>query len=571
MVAQKEQMRDRIKSALVKEGLLTAEQLEAAEQESRQAGEDLETALVRLEYLTADQLAEFIGEQLDVPYVNIEDYAIDTAVLTLIPEKIARRYNILPLFKIENNLTVAMADPLNIVALDDIKALTRCKVDAVFSLEQSIKTGIDQWYGMGEGRKHLIERLAEDLKEIERKQQPRYPERPDDLHLVQEALKPSVVKLINSIIAQAILENASDIHLEPKPDSMLIRFRIDGLLYNRQTLPLELIKKVTSRIKIMSGMDISIRMVPQDGRIGLYIRNRHIDIRTSTFPSLNGENIVLRILDKSQGLRALSDVGLSDGDLKKFRKTLRATKGLMLATGPTGSGKTTTIYAVINSLNRENKNIMTIEDPVEYETDGIIQCSIDPKVGVTFPSALRSILRQDPDIIYVGEIRDTETAKVAVRASMTGHFVISTLHTNNAVSAITRLVDMGIAPVMLGPLVVCVFAQRLVRRLCQRCRKEVEPKPEDIERYQLPADVTLYDAKGCVQCNNIGYKGRIGVFEVITFDRDLQKMVLAGTPEHEIMATAVKQGTATLLQDAIEKVIAGVTTLDEVRRMVEEE
>jgi len=393
---------DRLKQALVTEGLVTKEKLRVAEITAQRENETLSKILVRLRFVTEEQLVSFIGEKMHIPYVSISNYTIDRKVLDLIPEKIARRYKIIPLFNIEDILTVAMSDPLDIISIDDISRVAGCKVEAVIASNESINVAIDQWYGIGDARTELIEQLAEEFKVVKREEEEKeqYTKKITEIRLKKEAAEPPIVKLVNSYIAQAILEGASDIHLEPKRDSMMVRFRIDGFLYNRHQLPTSLIARITSRIKIISGLDISKKRIPQDGRMGFIIRDRSIDIRTSTFPSMYGENIVLRVLDKTKGVPALSELGFSNEDLNTFKKMIKATKGIILATGPTGSGKTTTIYSFINALNKEDKNIMTIEDPIEYEIEGIVQSNVDSKAGVTFANAIRSILRQDPDIIH---------------------------------------------------------------------------------------------------------------------------------------------------------------------------
>jgi len=561
----------RLKQALVKEGLVTKEKLRVAEIKAQRENETLSKILIRLGFVTEEQLVSFIGEKMHVPYVNIKNYTIDRQVLERIPEKIARRYKIIPLFKIEDVLTVAMSDPLDIISIDDISRVAGCKVEAVIASSESINVAIDQWYGIGDARTELIEQLAEEFKEVEREEEEQYTKEITEIRLKKEAAEPPIVKLVNSYIAQAILEGASDIHLEPKRDSIVIRFRIDGFLYNRHRLPTSLIARITSRIKIISGLDISKKRIPQDGRMGLIIRDRSIDIRTSTFPSMYGENVVLRILDKTRGIPTLSELGFSDEDLNTFKKVIKATKGIILATGPTGSGKTTTIYSFINSFNKEDKNIMTIEDPIEYEIEDIIQSNVDPKTGVTFANALKSILRQDPDIIYVGEIRDLETAEIAVRSALTGHLVLSTLHTNDAVGAITRLIDIGVETGLIGSVLNCAFAQRLVRRICPRCKKEYRPDERLLKNLGLSLDTTFFKGEGCEFCSGIGYRGRIGIFEIATINKDISKLITQKASYDEIKEAVRKQGMKTLLEDGLQKVIKGITTLEEIERVTGEE
>jgi type II secretory ATPase GspE/PulE/Tfp pilus assembly ATPase PilB-like protein len=398
---------------------------------------------------------------------------------------------------------------------------------------------------VGEARKALVEDLADELKQTVRIETAEYKGQISKLRLAKEAEEAPIVRIVNSYIAQAMLEGASDIHLEPKKDHLLVRLRIDGLLYNRDKLPSKLIAPITSRIKILSGLDISQRKVPQDGRVGIIIRDRLIDIRTSTIPSLYGENVVLRILDKSKGVPTLSGLGFSIEDLNRFKKVLKSSNGIILATGPTGSGKTTTICSAISSMSTEDKNIMTIENPIEYEIEGIVQSQIDINAGVTFANTLRALLRQDPDIIYVGEIRDLETAKIAVQAALTGHLVLSTLHTNDAIATVTRLRDIGIEPGLISDVLKCSFAQRLVRKICTQCK-----------------------GTGCNFCGDIGFRGRVGIYEILHVNRDIRLLIANNASEDEIRDAARKFGMKSLYEDALLKVEEGITTLEEMQKVI---
>ena len=563
-------MQDRLKQILVNEGVITKEKLRVAEIEAQREKEPLRKTLITLGFVTEEQIIRLIEEKMNIPHVDIKNYTLDRKVLELITEKIARRYEIIPLFKIENVLTVAMSDPFNIVSLDDMSAITGYKVEPVVASQESIKVAIDQWYGIGNAQKTLIEELIDDIetaKEIAEQEARGIIE----IHLKKEADEPPIVKMVNSFIVQAVLEGASDIHLEPKKDYMTIRFRIDGFLYNRHQILASLAAPVTARIKIMSGMDISNRRIPQDGRVNLTIRDRKINIRTSTFPSMYGENVVLRILDKTRGTPKLSELGFSGKDLNAIKKLILATKGIILATGPTGCGKTTTIYSAINDLTKSNKNIMTIEDPIEYEIEGIVQSQINLKAGVTFADSLRSILRQDPDIIYVGEIRDLETAEIAVRAALTGHLVLSTIHTNDAVGAIVRLVNIGVDPSLVASVVNYSFAQRLVRRVCKRCAQEIQPDVSLLKRYGIPPEIKYYKGEGCNFCLGSGYLGRIGIYEILIIDKDIRRLITNRASEDEIIKTAREKGMKTLLEDGLLKVTQGITTLDEILRVTIEE
>lgn len=561
----------RLKKALVDEGLVTKEQLTMAAIKAQQEDETLGKVLIKLGFVTEEQLVKFIGDKMDIPYVDIKNYAIDRKVLELIPEKIARRYKILPLFKIENVLTIAMSDPLDVISLDEISALVEgCQVEPVIASSESIQVAIDQWYGVGTARQGLIDELVEEFADTVKEEKRQPTKEMPDLRLRLEADDPPIVKLVNSLIVQAMLEEASDIHLEPQRDSMAVRFRIDGYLYHRQQLPVSMIAPITARVKIMSGLDISKKRIPQDGRMGLIIRDKNIDIRTSTFPSMHGENVVLRILDKSKETPTLSELGFSDEDLIIFKKVIKATKGIILATGPTGSGKTTTIYSAINALNIADKNIMTIEDPIEYEIGGVVQSQVNIQAGITFANALRSILRQDPDIIYVGEIRDHETAEIAVHAALTGHLVLSTLHTNNAVGAIMRLCDIGIEPILVESVFDCSFAQRLIRRTCPKCKKEYQPDESLLKRLGFSLSTKFYKGEGCEACSGIGFRGRIGIFEILVANKDIRKLIAKKASEDMIMEFARSQGMKTLFDDGLLKVMKGITTIEEIMRITEE-
>jgi type IV pilus assembly protein PilB len=556
-----------LKQELVREGLITKEKLRTAEVMARREEKPLGDMLIQLRFVTEEQLLSFIGEKTHIPYVNIKEYFVDRKILDRIPEKIARRYNIMPLFEIEDVLTIAISDPLDILTLDDIARVAGCKVEAVIASDESIKIAIGQWYGVG--LQEIIDELSGELEEVVsgEEEEPYGHQIVAEAHLKKKAEEPPIIKLVNSFIAQAILENASDIHLESTKAGMAVRFRIDGFLYLRHTFPPRLIAPVKARIKIMSGLDITKKRIPQDGRMTLMTRNKTVDIRTSTLPAMYGENIVLRVLDKSKGTPTLSEIGFSKENLDHFTKVIKAPQGMILATGPTGSGKTTTIYSAIESLNLEHKNIMTIEDPIEYEIEGAVQSQIDLISGFTFAAGLRSILRQDPDVIYVGEIRDLETAQIAVRAALTGHLVFSTLHANDAIATITRLRDIGIEAGLLGSVLLCSFAQRLVRKICPSCKKAYHPEESVLKELGLPLDLTSYKGDGCELCGSIGYKGRIGIFEILVADHQIRRLIEKNASENEIREAAMAQGMKSLFEDGFSKVINGVTTLEEIIRV----
>src|SRR5579859_941993 len=567
---------DSVEQGLVSEGLVAKEDLLSAMARAKRDGVPLATVLTESGLLTEEEFSRFIGEKSPVPSVELRNYTIDRTVLDLIPEKIALRYNILPLFKIEDVLTLAMSDPMDIRAIDQISALVRCKTESVMASKESIVSAIDQWYGVGNARKTLIDQLVKEMKEVPREKDigqslDAYGKQALELRVKLEAEEAPIMKLVNSYLVQAILEEASDIHLEPKKDCLLVRFRIDGLLFDRERLPRKLVAPVISRIKIMSALDISKNRIPQDGRVGIVIRNRHIDIRASTFPSLFGENVVLRILDKSKGAPSLPDLGLSKDSLATFRKMISATKGIILATGPTGSGKTTTLYSCISTLTTSRVNIMSLEDPIEYEIEGVVQSQMHTLSGVTFAAALRSVLRQDPDVLYVGEIRDPETAEIAVRAALTGHLVFSTLHTNNAVGAITRLLELGVPRDLLSSVLNCSFAQRLVRKICPRCVADYQPEKELLDKLNLPSARKLARGKGCDFCGHTGYRGRTGIFEILVIGKEVKAKIESGASEIELMEVARAKGARTLLEDGLLRVREGITTYEEIKRVIEEE
>ncbi len=560
-------MLNELKQEMVDEGLVLSEQMKTAEEEAAFKGESIGKVLVSSGMVSSDMMLKFIEKRLHIPFVKVDDYRIDEKVISRISPQVAQRFKVIPLFEIEGVLTVAMSDPADIISLDTVMRMTKCPVEVVISSESSIMSAINQWYGMAGMRTELVEDLVEEIKEIEEASAVPPDRGMSVIHAEQNADEQSVKKMVNTYIVEAVLEGASDIHLEPMKDSMLVRYRIDGFLYDRHQVPGPVMSALTSRVKIMSKLDISRKRVPQDGRIGLKIKERNVDIRISTFPSMHGENIVLRLLDKSDGVPELPLLGFSDCDLAVFRKMIASSKGIVLATGPTGSGKTTSLYSTINGLDKVNKNIMTVEDPIEYEIIRSVQCQVDLNSGVTFASALRAILRQDPDIIYVGEIRDLETAEIAVKAALTGHLVFSTLHANNAAGAVTRLIDMGVEQRLIGSVLNGSFAQRLVRKLCPECKEEYKPGEDLLESLALPADTRFFQARGCSFCNNIGYKGRTGIFELLAVNRDVRKTILGMASEDEIMSSARSHGMKNLFENGLEKVLEGKTTLEEIERV----
>ncbi|MDR7537070.1 MAG: type II secretion system ATPase GspE [Armatimonadota bacterium] len=548
---------------LVEAGLITPVQLEQALQIQHRTGERLGRVLVAQGMATQEAIARAMASQLGLEYVNLKATAIPEDVLTLLPEELIRLYQVVPLRLQGDALVVGMVDPLDVLALDDIRRRVNRDVVAAVVTQEGFDYAVNQYPALGTSIDQVIQEIRPaDVGEEE-----------PGLDRLREIVDDApIVRLVNLMLVQAVRQGASDIHVEPQENHLRIRYRIDGTLYNVMTAPKHVQAATVSRIKIMAAMNIAERRTPQDGRIELRVDNREIDLRVSTIPTVFGEKVVMRILDKRAALVGVEKLGLLTEDLPRFEGLITKPYGIILVTGPTGSGKTTTLYAALNRLNKPEVNIITIEDPVEYQLGGINQVQINPKAGLTFASGLRSFLRQDPDIIMVGEIRDEETARIAIHAALTGHLVLSTLHTNDAPGAVVRLVDMGIEPFLAASSVIGVVAQRLVRVLCEQCRAPYTPAPEVVARYGLAAPGApapmIYAARGCEVCNHIGYRGRVGLFEIMTMDDDLRALVVKQAPSDAIKRQAVANGMRTLQQDGVAKVLAGVTSLEEMLRVV---
>jgi len=521
---------------LIKDGLVTKEQVEQAKEETQRTGLSLEKALAKLGFITEENIASSRAGALGVPYMDLTDYLIDAALVKLLPENVAQKYKAVPLFKIGDTLTVAMLNPQDIVALDEIRNVSKMDtIEPVLATEKGIQKILDSYYGAAGSVDEIIKEVDKD-KLLEKEQK----------GLAEVAGEAPIVKLVNVVIMQAVKDKASDIHVEPEEEALRIRYRVDGVLHEIHTIPKKLQSAVVSRIKILSQMDIAESRKPQDGRIRMKLESKDLDIRVSSFPTVHGENIVMRLMDKSAVLLGLKDLGFAKENLEAFDKLIRHPHGIILVTGPTGSGKTTTLYAALATINSMEKNIITVEDPVEAELPLIRQTQVNPKAGITFANGMRSILRQDPDIIMVGEIRDKETADVAIQAALTGHLVFSTLHTNDAPSALTRLIDMGIEPFLISSSVIGVLAQRLVRHVCDKCQ-----------------------GKGCKECKDSGLTGRIGIYELLLINEELRKMVNERKSADDITKKARELGMKTLKEDGLSKVEQGVTTQDEVLRVTE--
>lgn len=543
---------------LLKQKLITAEQVNEAKDEVMRTGLSMEKALEKLKFITEEDVVKVHADALGIPYLDLETCQIEAALVQLIPESIARKYKILPLFKIGDSLNVGMVNPSDIMAIDNVRRLIPdVNIDVILVSEKGIERALDNYYGEGTTASRLAKILTDSSKKI------RTP------GLVESADEAPVIKIVDSLILDALKSRASDIHIEPEQKALRVRYRVDGLLQEVDLLPKKLQDSVISRVKVLANMDIAETRSAQDGRINIKLESRELDIRVSTFPTLYGENVVLRLLDKTSVLLGLKELGFLEENLAAFSKLIRRPNGIILVTGPTGSGKTTTLYAVLTSVSSIEKNIITIEDPVEYELPLIRQTPVNPKAGITFANGLRNILRQDPDIIMVGEIRDKETAEIAIQASLTGHLVFSTLHTNDAPSALTRLIDMGVEPFLVSSSLIGVLAQRLVRLICPKCKEKYTPDPDVLKDLGLPQDGNYVHGRGCPKCKNTGFAGRIGIFEMLLINEDIRQMVESKKSADEIKKKAVSLGMQTLRQDGIIKIERGLTTPDEVLRVVE--
>jgi type IV pilus assembly protein PilB len=568
-------MSQRLGDLLVKEKIITPEQLEQATKTQKEQSCRLGSALVKLGFLTDEDVTNFLSRQYGVPAINLSYFEIDPAVVKLIPFETARRYQILPLSRVGASLTIAMVDPTNVFAMDDIKFMTGFNIEPVVASESSILAGIEKAYGTTKEEEDLetvmqsMSELTDEDVELQGEQQ-----EIGLSELEKAADEAPVVKLVNVVLSDAVKRGASDIHVEPYEKEFRVRFRIDGVLQSIMSPPMKLKDAITSRIKIMSKLDISEKRLPQDGRIMLKMniggRKKQLDFRVSTLPTLWGEKIVLRLLDKENLRLDMTKLGFEPESLVKFEKAILKPYGMVLVTGPTGSGKTNTLYSSISRLNQPDTNIMTAEDPVEYQLHGVNQVQMKEQIGLNFAAALRSFLRQDPNIILVGEIRDFETAEIAIKAALTGHLVLSTLHTNGAPETITRLMNMGIEPFLVATSVHLICAQRLVRRICKDCAETVEvPVQTLIDAGFSPEEaktIKIQKGKGCGVCNNTGYKGRAGLYEVMEVDDEIKELVLVGASAVELKKKAIEQGMLTLRRSGLIKVAAGITTMEEVAR-----
>ncbi|HEY9420671.1 MAG TPA: type IV-A pilus assembly ATPase PilB [Thermoanaerobaculia bacterium] len=570
------QLPDKLGELLIRTGKINQAQLNEALTLQKDQGGRVGTSLVKLGYLTEKQLVDSLAQHFGVPSVDLNGMEIDEAVLKIIPADLARKYTILPVTKAGATITVAMIDPANVFAMDDVKFMTGYRVEPVVASETAIRAAIDRYYGSTHAieLKKVMEDLtdeggsASDLEVLEEE------EDLDLSTLEEESEQAPVVKLVNLILTDAIKRGASDIHIEPYEKDYRVRYRIDGILYEMMHPPLKLKEAITSRCKIMAKLDIAEKRLPQDGRIKIKTKisgkSKDLDYRVSVLPTLFGEKIVMRLLDKDKLMLDMAKLGFEPESLRKFESAILKPYGMVLVTGPTGSGKTNTLYSALQRINTSEVNIMTAEDPVEFNLNGINQVQMREQIGLNFAAALRSFLRQDPNIILVGEIRDFETAEVAIKAAMTGHLVLSTLHTNDAPSSISRMMNMGIEPFLVATSVHLIVAQRLVRRICSFCKEPMEMPPAALTQVGFSEHesrtLKLFRGRGCDRCSNTGYKGRVGLYEVLEIDDELREMILSGASSFELRLKAVQNGMMTLRGSGLQKIRDGMTTVEEVVR-----
>jgi len=554
---------------LVSGNIINEEQLEKALELQKKEGGRVGSNLIKLGFLTEEKLVQFLSKQYGVPSVTLSVEEADPSIVKFIPYDVAQKYQIFPVSKNGATLTIAMTDPSNVFAIDDVKFMTGYEVKPVVASESAIKDAIARHYEQSDALQTVVDSIDMDDSGLDLIQDT---EEEVDVSQLKDAVDEApVVKLVNLILSEAITRGASDIHVEPYEKKFRIRYRIDGVLYDIMQPPLRLKAALSSRLKIMSELDIAERRLPQDGRIKLKVKDKPIDLRVSTLPTLFGEKIVMRILDKSNLNLDLAALGFEEKALADFQEAIRAPFGMVLVTGPTGSGKTTTLYSALSTVNNIDVNIMTAEDPVEYNLMGINQVHVREDIGLTFSAALRSFLRQDPDIVMVGEIRDFDTAEIAVKAALTGHLVLSTLHTNDAPSTVSRLLNMGIEPFLVSASVVLILAQRLARKVCEQCREEEDVPPDSLIKIGFSREEVgtfkVYKGKGCPACSGTGYKGRQALYEVMPVKDELKDMIIKGATSAELKKTAMRLGMSSLRMSGLTKIKQGMTSIEEVLRV----
>lgn len=553
----------RLGQLLLEKGLVEEHHIERALEEQKLTGKLLGTILVEMGVVKEEDILEVLGTRSGLSVVRIKDMKIPKEAIDKVPASVAKIYTVMPINLEGDTLTVAIADPLNIAAFDDLRFTLGINIKGMIASDEDIKEAIKEYYGTaGESIEEVLGLIGEKLEIMPEE------EITDITSLHELASRAPIVKLLNMILLQGVKERASDIHFEPFEQEYRIRYRVDGVLYEIVRPPKNLSLGLSSRIKVMANLDIAERRLPQDGRIMISVEGKNVDLRISTLPTIFGESVVMRVLDRSTVSLSLDEIGLQEDMKKKLKQIIERPNGIVLATGPTGCGKTTTLYACLRQINKTEYKVITTEDPVEYDIKGIIQVPINAKVGLTFSTSLRHILRQDPDIIMVGEIRDAETAQIAIQASLTGHLVFSTLHTSDAPGTITRLIDMGVEPFLVTSTLEAILAERLIRKICQHCKEEYRPEPEVFADLGISAEEAatkkFYRGAGCVKCNNSGYRGRTGIFELLIMNDTLCELIIEKAHTALIRNTAIEKGMKTLLQDGVDKIFAGVTTVEEV-------
>jgi type IV pilus assembly protein PilB len=568
---------EKIGAMLLKAGLIDERQLNEALSEQRTSGGRIGSALTRLGYISEETLVKFLSHQFKVPAVDLSRDSIDSSAISIIPAEMARRYEVIPIKRRGKLLSLAMANPSDVYAIEDIKFHTGLEVEPIIAAESAIRRVLDKYYHVTTDLEPVLrkaqtevmtameEMSGEDIEFLEMEE-----EEEDISQLRASGKSAPVTKLVNFLITDAVRRGASDIHIEPYERILRVRFRVDGVLREVLSPPYRLKGAITSRVKIMANLDIAERRVPQDGRIRVKVGQKAIDLRVSIVPTLYGEKVVMRILDKSGLMLDMTDLGFEESDLKVFLKAIEQPFGIILVTGPTGSGKSTTLYSALSRLNTPNVHILTVEDPVEYNLRGINQVQVNEDIGLSFATALRAFLRQSPNIIMVGEIRDSETAEIAIRAALTGHLVLSTIHTNDAPSTVNRLIDMGIEPFLVSASVTLIQAQRLVRKICNRCKEQVQPDYRILEEAGIAREeiegFPLYRGRGCAECGNTGYKGRIAIFEVMPVSARIRQLILKRSSNSAIQKIAKEEGMKALREDVLLKLKKGITTIEEVLR-----
>jgi type IV pilus assembly protein PilB len=557
-------MSNRLGELLVRENLISLTQLKDAQDVQRKSGEKFQYVLTKQGFIGERELTTFLSKQYGVPSINLADFEIDEDIIKLVPREMAQQHQVVPVQRAGSSLIVAMSDPSNLHAIDDLKFLTGYNIEVVVASEEAIRNAIARYYEQKSNIAALMEEFQEDQVEVAETEAEE-----DVVDLERSSEEAPVVRLVNLILVDAIKKSASDIHIEPYEKSFRVRYRIDGSLYEIMSPPQKLKNAIISRVKIMANLDIAERRLPQDGRIKIKLGGgREMDFRVSVMPTLFGEKIVMRLLDKSNLQLDMTKLGFEQGQIDAFKDAIDRPYGMVLVTGPTGSGKTTTLYSALSELNKTTDNISTAEDPVEFNLPGINQCQMNDAIGLNFAAALRCFLRQDPDIIMVGEIRDFETAEIAVKAALTGHLVLSTLHTNDAPSTVSRLLNMGVEPFLVTASVNAIVAQRLARRVCKDCKEPVKVTVEQLTDIGVPLDkaktAQIFRGAGCRTCSNTGYKGRVALYEVMLATDELKEFILQGVSSVELKREAIRLGMKTLRQAAIGKLLEGMTTIDEV-------